>query len=98
MDQQRAKGYAQAHKTFLTENNPAVLKGMPEPEKYLAQVGVTAAQMFDQMADQMQSAINQRFASQPEAMAEKMQELQAIPLTVDEIVMSEVIRQPLPQQ
>ena len=95
MDQTRAQGYAQAHRKFLEANNPAMLKNLPDPELYLKRVGREAAQMHDQLSDQMQSEINSRYKSQPDAMQAKMKELEAIPATVDEIVMSELIRQPL---
>ena len=97
MDQQRAQGYAKAHQQFLEQNNPAVLAKQPDPQAYLNQVGRDAAQMHQQLSDQMQSEINSRFKDQPERMQAKLQELEAIPVTADEMIMDQLIRQPLPK-
>lgn len=94
MDQMRAKGYAQAHKKFLEQHNPALLKSQPDPQAYCSQVGREAAQAHSQLSDQMQAAINSRYKDQPEAMQAKLKELEAIPATVDEIVMNDLILQP----
>lgn len=92
MDLQRAQGYAKAHQNFLERNNPKFLQQMPEPQKYLDGIGQEAAEMYADLADRMHSEVNRKKLE----FMDRLRELEAIPVTVDEIVMSELILQPLP--
>lgn len=83
--------YSRLHRQFLTQHNPEVLKQMREPERtsYLKNVGEQAMEMHDNLASRMQTNPNL-----PTDQAKRLEAVQAIPLTVEEIVLDELIYQP----
>jgi hypothetical protein len=92
----KAQGYARMHRQFLQNSNPQMLSSLQksgELPAYLERIGQSAEQMYDTLEAQMMTA-----KDLPKDYQAKVQALEAIPLTVDEIVRSEIVNQPLPQQ
>ncbi|HXW72555.1 MAG TPA: TnpV protein [Methylocella sp.] len=89
-----AKDYAEAHRKFLEENNPSVLRGQSDPNSYLSSVGQQAEEMFEHLMIQRMH--------QPEVKnlphLEKVRELEAFRHEADEIVRHDLIYQPLPEE
>jgi hypothetical protein len=92
MDQ--AQGYAKRHREFLSQTNPKMLEKLRasgELLSYLKGIGEQAEEMYETLSAQMQTSKNL-----PTEYWARVKALEAIPVTVDEIVMSELILQPIP--
>ncbi|HUQ38398.1 MAG TPA: TnpV protein [Aestuariivirga sp.] len=87
-----AQAYAKLHRKFLTENNPGMLAEISKTSEglapYLQRIGEQAMEMYDHLSSQMQTSPNL-----PTDYAKRLEALQAIPLTVEEIVLDELIYQ-----
>ena len=88
----RAMGYARRHQEFLKEANPNLFKSLQangQLAKHCKEIGTQAAEMYESLSAQMQTA-----KSLPEEYAARVAALEAIPATVDEIVMHELVLAP----
>jgi hypothetical protein len=91
----RAEGYARAHHRFLKEANPKFLRQLQESgmlEEHLREIGESAEAMYETLTTQMSNDPNL-----PTDFMERVKALEAIPVTVDELVMHEFILQPIPE-
>lgn len=87
-----AMAFSRLHRAYLTQNKPDVLAELEKSQalsKHLSEVGETAMQMYDAMSAQMMNSPNL-----PVEHAQRAEALSQIPLTVEEVVLEEVIFQP----
>jgi hypothetical protein len=90
--ERRARGYAQAHEKFLQENHPEMLEAMRAEgtlTDYLQQIGEQAAAMHATILTKMSNS-----RDLPTDYLKRVEALEAIPATVDELVMADLILQP----
>lgn len=91
-----AQAYRKHHLKFLRENNPDLLHDLQKKgdlRLYLDRVGTQADERYQTLIAQGSTDPNL-----PKDYAQRVQALQSLPLTADEIVMSEIVNQPLPSR
>ena len=96
MDQDpRVERYAEMHRKFLEDNNPAVLKGMPSSDRqsYLSSVGEQANSMFLTLMRQYKESLEKQKVPH----LQLVQSLQSHRHEAEEVVLHDVIFQPLPE-
>lgn len=88
--------WANLHRQFLARNNPKMLQALQKEGKlqsYLDELGSSAEEMHQQIVSQMSSS-----SDLPDNPEERAKRLAAIPRVADELVMSNLVNQPLPQR
>lgn len=87
-----AQAYSNLHRTFLRDHHPSLLRDLRqrgEAEEYFRKVGEAAMELYEDLEAQMMTAPNL-----PTDHAKRVQALEAIPATVEEIVMHDLIMTP----
>jgi hypothetical protein len=88
-----AKCFAAEHKRFLEEHNPAVLRGQSDPTSYLSSVGLTAADMLEQiMVQHLHDPELQKLPAPQRARLLRNHQQAA-----EELIRHDLIYQPLPE-
>lgn len=90
--EQMAKRFAEEHKRFLEEHNPAVLRGQYDQTSYLSSVGHQAAERYALL---MMSHNNSKEV-QALPHQQRVQELQSRRHEVEEMIRDELLHQPRP--
>ena len=86
--------YAKMHREFLKQNHPETYQSLVESgelNKHAARVGKTAVDLFETLSAQMATS-----KTLPENYMELVEALEAIPGTVEEIVLNDVVHNPAP--